>query len=220
MSMIDWSKINCVFLDLDGTLLDLHFDNHFWMEYVPRCYAEKHDLSLDDSHKIMGEKYSAVYGSLNWYSVDYWTRELDLDIGDLKQSISHKVAIRPFVEDFLEALHMHGKRVVLVTNAHPVSIEVKMKETNLQHFFHRIITSHELHHPKEDAEFWLKLEKIEAVDKPATLFIDDNFAVLDAARDYGIEHLLAIRQPDSTGDDKEHHHYPLLNSFLDVLPDK
>ena len=218
MPMIDWSEINCVFLDLDGTLLDLHFDNHFWLEYVPQCYAEKHNLALDDSHMVLGEKFRAAHGSLNWYCVDFWTRELGLDIGELKQRVSHKVAIRPFVEEFLEALHMHGKRVVLVTNAHPVSIEVKMKKTNLQRYFHRIITSHELHHPKEDAEFWLRLEEIEPVDKSATLFIDDNFSVLDAAKEFGIKHLLAIQQPDSTAEDKEHHHYRLLNSFLDVTP--
>ncbi|MBR42550.1 MAG: haloacid dehalogenase, partial [Acidiferrobacter sp.] len=26
--MIDWNQIESVFLDLDGTLLDLRFDNH------------------------------------------------------------------------------------------------------------------------------------------------------------------------------------------------
>jgi FMN phosphatase YigB (HAD superfamily) len=34
---LDWQEIKTVFLDLDGTLLDLHFDNHFWLEYVPVC---------------------------------------------------------------------------------------------------------------------------------------------------------------------------------------
>lgn len=215
--MIDWSQINTVFLDLDGTLLDLHFDNHFWLEYVPECYAEKHELALDESHKVLGKKYEDAHGSLNWYCVDYWSRELELDIGELKQRICHKVAIRPHVEEFLEFLHMHGKRVVLVTNAHPVSIEVKMQKTNLGRFFNRIITSHELHHPKEDAEFWSGLEKIEPVDKPATLFIDDNFTVLDAAKAYGIKYLLAILQPDSTQPVKEHPEYHLLESYLDLM---
>lgn len=216
--MIDWSQINTVFLDLDGTLLDLHFDNHFWLEYVPQCYAEKHKLALEDSHKTLDKKYSEVYGSLNWYCVDYWSRELGLDIASLKHSIREKISIRPYVEEFLEALHMHGKRVVLVTNAHPLSFEVKFKETGLGRYFNRIITSHELHHPKEDAEFWLELEKVEEVDKESTLFIDDNFGVLDAASDYGIKYLLAIKQPDSTGPDKEHHHYQLLDSFNDIIP--
>ena len=216
--MIDWSKINTVFLDLDGTLLDLHFDNHFWLEYVPLQYAKKHEIALEESHKRLDEKYTAVYGSLNWYCVEYWTQELDLDIAALKQGICDKVSVRPYVEEFLEALHMHGKRVVLVTNAHPLSFQVKLKETGLGRYFHRIITSHELHHPKEDQQFWHNLEALEPVNKAATLFIDDNFNVLDAADEYGIGHLLAIKQPDSTGPDKEHHHYRLLESFNDIIP--
>jgi len=216
--MIDWSKINTVFLDLDGTLLDLHFDNHFWLEYVPQCYAEKHQLELAESHNVLKQKYTAAYGSLNWYCVDYWSRELGLDIGAMKQSIEHKISVRPHVEEFLEALHMHGKRVLLVTNAHPVSIEVKMQKTGLRRYFDQVITSHELHHPKEDAEFWQALEQIEPVNKESTLFIDDNFNVLDAARDYGIRHLLAIRQPDSQAEEKQHPEYRLLSSFIDITP--
>lgn len=216
--MIDWSKINSVFLDLDGTLLDLHFDNHFWLEYVPQCYAEKHKLPIEESHKRLKKKYTEVYGSLNWYSVEYWTEELGLDIARMKHELSEKIAVRPYVEEFLEALHMHGKRVVLVTNAHPLSFQVKFRETGLGRYFHHIITSHELHHPKEEQQFWLNLEKIEEVDKASTLFIDDNFNVLDAAAEYGIKYLLAIKKPDSQQPDKEHHHYHLLDSFTDIIP--
>ncbi|HED33168.1 MAG TPA: GMP/IMP nucleotidase [Gammaproteobacteria bacterium] len=216
--MIDWTKITTVFLDLDGTLLDLRFDNHFWLEYVPQCYADKHGLDIDQSHKTLKQKYSEAYGSLNWYCVEYWTEELGLDIAGLKQSIRGKICVRPHVEEFLQALHMRGKRVVLVTNAHPLSFEVKLQETGLGHYFHRIITSHALSYAKEEAEFWQKLEEIEPVDKTATLFIDDNFTVLDAARQYGIEHLLAIKQPDSGEADKEHPHYHLLESFEEIKP--
>ena len=216
--MIDWSQINTVFLDLDGTLLDLHFDNHFWLTYVPQCYALHNQLSLEESHRHLNKKFTAVYGSLSWYSVDYWSEELGLDIASLKHSIRDKISVRPYVVEFLEALHMHGKRVVLVTNAHPLSFQIKFQETGIGHYFHRVITSHELHHAKEEAKFWLELEKIENVDKAATLFIDDNFSVLDAAAEYGIQHLLAIKKPDSTEGDKEHNHYHLLDSFEDILP--
>ena len=47
--MIDWDAIDTVLLDMDGTLLDLHFDNYFWMDHLPRLYAEKHGMSLEDS---------------------------------------------------------------------------------------------------------------------------------------------------------------------------
>ncbi|VAW57102.1 GMP/IMP nucleotidase YrfG [hydrothermal vent metagenome] len=216
--MIDWSKINTVFLDLDGTLLDLHFDNYFWLKYVPACYAKHHDISLAASHEHLNKQYTEVYGSLNWYCVEFWSKALGLDIAALKYEIRHKIAVRPFVEEFLEALHMQGKRVVLVTNAHPLSFQVKFQQTGLDRYFHRVITSHELHFAKEEAAFWLELEKIEAVDKPSTLLIDDNFHVLDAAAQYGLGHLLAIKQPDSTEMDKQHDSYALLDSFRDIFP--
>lgn len=216
--MLDWSQIENVFLDLDGTLLDLHFDNHFWLEYVPQCYAEHHQLSRETTQKILDKKYADVYGRLNWYCVDYWTRELELDIAALKEQVSHKIAVRPHVEEFLEALHMHGKQVSLVTNAHPVSIQIKMHKTRLDRFFHRVVTSHQLHHAKEEQAFWQGLEQLEPFDRSSTLFIDDNFSVLDAAREFGIGHLLAIKQPDSQGELKQHHHYPLLETFEEIMP--
>ena len=27
---IDWTQLDTILLDMDGTLLDLEFDNHFW----------------------------------------------------------------------------------------------------------------------------------------------------------------------------------------------
>lgn len=216
--MIDWLQIETVFLDLDGTLLDLHFDNHFWLEYVPQQYAKKQGISLETSHEILGEKYSELHGSLNWYCVDFWTRELGLDIGAMKQQMSEKIAVRPYVAEFLEALQMYGKRVVLVTNAHPVSIQVKMHKTRLDRYFNSVVTSHDLRHAKEEAAFWQALERKEHFNNAATLFIDDNFSVLDAAREYGIGHLLAIKLPDSKGAEKSHNEYRLLESFLDIIP--
>lgn len=213
----DWSKIHSVFLDLDGTLLDLHFDNHFWLEHVPLRFAERHGLDHAEARSIMDEKYAAVLGSLSWYCVDYWSRELKLDIPELKREMSHKIAVRPRVEEFLQYLHMHGKRVVLVTNAHAASVTIKMEKTGLDEHFDRIITSHELGYAKEQAEFWLGLQKMEPFDPETTLFIDDNFHVLDAARNYGIRGLLAIRKPDSRGPEKDHDEYTLIESFDQII---
>ena len=49
--MIDWDDIDTVLLDMDGTLLDLHFDNFFWMHYMPRRYAEIHQRDEADSRR-------------------------------------------------------------------------------------------------------------------------------------------------------------------------
>jgi len=215
--MIDWSAIDKVFLDLDGTLLDLHFDNHFWLAYVPQRYAQKHGLAEQDSHNILDKKYRAAMGSLNWYCTDYWSQQLELNIAELKKEVQHKIAVRPQVEEFLEFLHMMGKRVVLVTNAHPASVEIKMNKTGLQTHFDCIITAHELGHAKEQTAFWPALQAVESFDDQRTLFIDDNFDVLDAAQAYGLKHLLAIKKPDSQGDDKQHQQYRLLDSFSQIM---
>ncbi len=215
--MFDWNRIESVFLDLDGTLLDLHFDNHFWLEHVPVRYAERHGLDHAEAKSILEEKYTAVMGSLDWYCIDYWSRELDLDIPGLKREVSHKIAIRPRVEEFLRYLHMHGKRVVLVTNAHAASVAIKMEKTGLDRHFDRVVTSHELGHAKEESAFWPALQRIEAFDVRKTLFIDDNFSVLDSARQYGIAHLLAIKKPDSRGAEKQHAFYEMIESFEQVM---
>ena len=159
-SLPDLSRIDTVLLDLDGTLLDLHFDNHFWLEYVPECYAKKHAIPLQQATELLMRRYAEVRGRLDWYCVEFWTRELELDIEQLKREVAHKIAVHPFVHDFLQAARRHGKRVVLVTNAHPVSVSLKMEKTELADYFDRIVNAHDLGLAKENAGFWEKLHDI------------------------------------------------------------
>ena len=217
MVKVNWQSIDTVFLDLDGTLLDLHFDNHFWLEYVPIHFADKHSISVDDAKHQLSGLYGEFGGTLNWYCVDFWTDRIGLDIRTLKEDVSHKIAIRPFVEDLLQMLMTAGKRVVLVTNAHPASIAIKMKKTNLDKFFHRIISSHQFGLAKEESGFWEKLNQEEPFEKERTLFIDDNLSVLKAADDYGIKHLRAILQPDSKGPDIKTDDYAVITSYQQII---
>ena len=215
---LDWEKIDTVFLDLDGTLLDLHFDNHFWLEYVPVCYADKHDLSQEQAYDALMQRYREVKGRLEWYCVDFWTRELELDIEQLKHEVSHKIAVHPQVRSFLKAIKSNGKRIVLVTNAHPASLTLKMKKTELDVYFDRIINSHDLGLAKEHDGFWRQLHQVEPYDPDRTLLIDDNIEVLESAEHYGIVNLLAILRPDSQGGEVETRHFDALASFSEITP--
>ena len=216
MALPDLKDIDTVLLDLDGTLLDLHFDNHFWLEYVPVCYARQHDIALDKAQQVLMQRYNEVRGSLDWYCIEFWTRELGLDIEQLKREVAHKIAVHPFVHDFLQSARRQGKQVVLVTNAHPASLTIKMEKTELVDYFDSIITSHELGLAKEQDGFWEKLQAVNAYDPQKTLLIDDNHEVLECAERYGIRHLLAIHRPDSKGDEKSHERYHLLKSFEEI----
>ena len=64
--MFDWSQIDTVFLDMDGTLLDLHFDNHFWLEHVPRRFAEARGVTLETAKRELLSRYRDIEGTLNW----------------------------------------------------------------------------------------------------------------------------------------------------------
>jgi putative hydrolase of the HAD superfamily len=211
--MIDWTKITTVFLDLDGTLLDLRFDNHFWLEYVPQCYADKHGLDIGESHKMLKQKYSEAYGSLNWYCVEYWTAELELDIAALKQGIREKICVRPHVEAFLQSLHMRGKRVVLVTNAHQKALQLKMQKTALGEHLDLVISSHDIGLPKENPVFWQRLQQQVHFDSERTLFVDDSLPVLDSARAHGIRYLLHVLRPDTRQPPRQQGPYPAVTDF-------
>lgn len=216
--MIDWKPIATVFLDMDGTLLDLHFDNHFWLEVVPRCYGQKNGCDLAQAKREIYDRYRAVKGTLKWYCVDYWAAELQLDIVGLKAQYAHMICVHPYVLEFLNELRTHGKRLVLVTNAHRKSVNIKLATTGLARHFDRIIISHELGEPKESERFWSLLSQCEPHDPAATLLIDDNLAVLRAAGVSGIAHLLAIKRPDSHGHELESAEFKAIAHFTQIMP--
>ena len=213
-----WPDIETVLLDMDSTLLDLHFDNHFWLQHVPACYAEKHGVTRDEAFQLVMERSAETRSSLNWYCVDFWTRELSLDIGQLKHDVSEKIAIRPDVVAFLSWLNKNDKRVVLVTNAHPVSLDLKMEKTKLHVHFDNIINAHDIGMAKENDGFWDKLQNYEPYDKSKTMLIDDNMEVLGCAHDYGIKYCYGITQPDSRGDVVKDAVFSTLDSFKELLP--
>lgn len=216
--MIIWDSINTIFLDMDGTLLDLHYDNHFWQEYVPQRYAENNGLSFNEAKNLLFNHYASAEGSLDWYCVDYWSKQLDMDIAALKAEVQHLIAIHPGVEKFLKTMRDMQKDIWLLTNAHEKSLFLKMNKTRLQQYFDFMITSHELGYAKEDIRFWHKLKLAKDFDKNSSIFFDDSLPVLDTARQYGIKHLYTIRKPDSRKPDKEIGEYDAIDSFLDVLP--
>lgn len=216
--MIDWRQIDTLFLDMDGTLLDLHFDNHFWLEHVPKRYAEIRGLTVEQSKLELYARYKDIEGTLRWYSLDHWSRELGLDIALLKQEVDHLIAVHPHVVEFLDTVRAMGKKTLLVTNAHQKSLELKLDRTRLGGHLDGVICSHDLGHPKESAEFWLRLEQVEPFRKARTLFVDDSIAVLRSAERYGIEWLLMILRPDTKGPLKDAEHFPAIHDFSEIMP--
>ena len=218
VAAIDWQQIDTVLLDMDGTLLDLHFDNYFWLEHLPLRYAEIKGVEPQAAREFIVTHTREIRGSLNWYCTDYWSETLEVDIVGLKHEVGHKVAPRPYCIDFLDALRNAGKDVVLVTNASRDSLLLKMNRTRLAHKFDRLITVHEFALPKEDPGCWHEVHKRHPFRAHKTLLVDDNLVALESAREYGIDYLLAISQPDSRAPRRDIEEFDAIHHFDEIMP--
>jgi putative hydrolase of the HAD superfamily len=194
----DWSSIDVVCLDMDGTVLDLRFDNLFWLDLLPRRWGEARGLDYDAAMAQLRPRFEAKRGTLEWYCVDHWSEELGLDIPALKHELRDEIRYLDGAAEFLDLLRASRKRVLLTTNAHPLSLQVKDAQTQLSRHFDELVSSHEFGVPKEHPEFWKQLERRHDVPLARTLFVDDSAAVVEAARRAQVGWIYQVLQPDST----------------------
>ncbi len=215
--MLDWQQIDTVLLDMDGTLLDLNFDNHFWQEFVPHSFAKQRQITLAEAKQQLVPQFKAMQGKLEWYCLDYWSGILQLDIVALKKEMAGLIRVLPHVTDFLTRIKQSSQRVILVTNAHRDSLNLKMEKTCLEHFFNELVCSHDIGKPKEHADFWPLFQRKYLFDPQRTVLIDDNLAVLSSARSFGIKHVISVSLPDTKKAKRVIEGYPAIEDFRELM---
>jgi len=203
---------------MDGTLLDLAFDNRFWRELLPQRYAEHHGVSLDEALERLVPRFRTMQGTLEWYCLDYWSGVTELDVAALKEEVRHLIAPLQGAEEFLRAVKDSRRQLWLATNAHGRSWRLKLEHTGFGSWFDRVICAHDFGAPKEDPRFWQRVSAAHAFAPARTLFVDDSLPVLRAARDYGIGQIVAIRHPDSTQPRREIEGFTAVDRLVDLLP--
>ncbi|HHQ14292.1 MAG TPA: GMP/IMP nucleotidase [Chromatiales bacterium] len=216
--MLDWQRIDTVLLDMDGTLLDLAFDNYFWRELVPRYLAR---IRGQDHHAVRAEiidLYAEKQGSLDWYCLDYWDTALKTDLRALKAASSHRIRFLPGARQFLQRLRASGRRMVLVTNAHGAALDLKRSIAGLDRYFDRLVTAHDFGVAKEQPAFWPALQDRLGFDCSAALFVDDSLPVIQAAADFGIGEVVAVRQPDTREPAREVVGYKSVDRIIELSP--
>jgi HAD superfamily hydrolase (TIGR01509 family) len=213
----DWDRIDTVLVDMDGTLLDLAFDNFFWLDLVPQRYAGLHGLTVEAAREALAPRFAAKTGTLEWYCLDHWTRDLGMDLKSLKREHRKHIRFLPGAPEFLAAVRRRGKRVCIVTNAHRDTFEVKAQHTGIDRLVDGVVCSHDFAAPKESREFWQLLERREPFEGSRTLLIEDSLHVLAAASSHGVRHTVAIRQPDSRQPPRTIDGYPAVDGVAELV---
>jgi 5'-nucleotidase len=215
---IDWDRIDTVLLDMDGTLLDRHFDDHFWLEHVPKRYAEKHGMSQQAAKEQLYRLFRSQENTLNWTDLDYWSAQLGLDIPVLKEELNHLIAVHPFVVEFLLFLRQHGKGIHLVTNAHGKTLDLKLRSTKIGSYFDGIFSAHDLGLPKEDPNFWGKLQKRLPFEPARTMLGEDSETNLETAELFGIKYLIHVGRFSSQSPPAISERFSSIDFFSQLVP--
>jgi putative hydrolase of the HAD superfamily len=205
-------------LDMDGTILDLAFDNYIWKDLVPRRYAAANGLSFDSARERLFEKYAAVQGDLEWYCLDHWNERLGIDVVKIHHDVTHRIGYLPGALEFLRAVHRSDTRVLLVTNSHPDTLELKDAVTGLADYFDGLHSSHTYGHAKESRSFWEALQDDVGFDPETTLFVDDSQPVLASAEEYGVSMLVTVTRPDTSEPVKRGSKFRGVEGVGDMLP--
>jgi len=184
--VLNWDGIHDVLVDMDGTLLDRHFDNFFFEEELPRRYAAREGLSFEASRDRLMTMYRSVEGELAWTDLHYWTGRVGIDVVGMHHELQHMIGFLPGAEAFLQAVRAKGKRIVVLTNAHHTGVAVKAAKTGLARYVDRIVDAFEVGYLKMRPEYWPACEQLVRFDPRHSLFIDDDESCLTAAKQYGI----------------------------------
>ncbi|MCO8045391.1 HAD-IA family hydrolase [Acinetobacter bohemicus] len=215
--MSNCSEKPAVFFDMDGTLLDLAYDDFIWNELLPVRYAETHGCSLEQSRATLYTFYQQHNHTLNWYSSSFWTAKVGVDVLAMQIEHKHKVALRPYCLELLDYLKSNDYPIWLTTNADCASLAFKLEQMNLKDYFDVIVSSESIGHAKEFVEFWQGLNALHPFNPEQVYFIDDTEKVLNGARAYGIQNLFSIQQPSSGKVARKTCNYPMLHQLTELI---
>lgn len=183
---IEWDQIDDVLLDMDGTLLDRHFDNFFFEEELPRRYAAMHRLEFEESRDRLMAMYRSVEGELAWTDLHYWTQRVGIDIVAMHKELDHMIGFLPGAEEFLVYVRRLGKRITIITNAHEAGVSVKTARTGLDRQVDRIVDAFEVGYLKMRTEYWPACQRLVGFDPKRSLYVDDDESCLEAAKIFGV----------------------------------
>ena len=190
--MVKLNSTTAILSDLDGVILDQHYDRKFWQSWLPEHVANQTNQSIEKIQIEIQLKIDGQKGTLNWYDLNYWDDLLEIDCMEIIKEQEEKPS---FLEGSLEALQelstLKNPKHIL-TNGDPRLQEYKAEARNFLQFFDSIFYSMHAGYPKEKKEFWTLARHNLNLDFEDSIFIDDDFKVVTTAVKAGVKRVIWI----------------------------
>lgn len=208
--------VETLLLDMDGTILDLAYDNYMWFDRVPAAYALANGLSEVHARERLSGWFSEKRGTLDWYCLSHWSDRLGMDVVALHGDHRERIGYLPGAREFLASFAALPQRLVLVTNSHPSTLLLKQEATGLCDFFDAVYSAHEIGFAKEQQGFWEAVTERESLDPGRSMLVDDTPSVLSSGESFGLRWLREISRPDTQQPLKASGRFKTLESLADL----
>ncbi len=216
-SVFPWAHVDDVLLDMDGTLLDRHFDNFFFEEELPRRYAAQQNLSNQEARDHLMVMYRSVEGDLKWTDLDYWSQRVGMDVVGMHRELAGLIDFLPDAREFLVRLRTLGKRITILTNAHQAGVSVKAAKTGLDRYVDRIVNASDVGYLKMRLEYWPVCRRLVGFEPKRSLYIDDDESCLIAAQQFGIGYLFHRSKSSSQRPPEPSSRFSSIETFATLL---
>ncbi|MCH1416878.1 MAG: HAD-IA family hydrolase [Gammaproteobacteria bacterium] len=207
--------IECMLVDMDGVILDNTYDNNFWQNQIPGVISKNKNISFEDAKRLAVQIFNYKKNTKDWYDVDYWSNMLNVDIeAEKRSSISFdRIQLYEGVTKTLNKLK-DNFRLILITNAHRKTLNIKLEKYDLSPYFENMICAHELHYVKENIQLWYMLKSRFKLDYTKTLLIEDTINNIKVGLSAGISQ--AVYLGDEIYEDSKK--ILKLSSINDIFP--
>jgi len=168
-------SLKIISFDVDGTLVDLEYNDLIWFKEIPELVAKKKKVSFERSLKFVCEEYAKLgEHNLNWYDINYWISYFGIEISPDKifEKYEPQVKIYPEVIPLLEELKK--KYILIVITAMPREFLIpKMK--NLEKYFKFSFSALSDFKELKNSEIYSKISKALNVHPEQILHIGDHW---------------------------------------------
>ena len=189
-------------LDLTGTLATHKFCDAVWFDGLPRLYAVKNAIPLEEAREYLKKNYDEIGDeAVEWYDIKHWFNRFELgeNWGQLLEDLSPHIEFYPEATEVLAELGQWYD-LVLITNASREFVEVET--ASIKKYFSQIISSvSDFGEVKKTPEFYARVCRFLGQDPRDLIHVGDHWQFdFVAPRGAGITAFYLDRARKLTGD--------------------